>query len=135
VTTEADLSHHPKVLTEAEIDAMLHGDRRGIDKMLLTQINGLSAAFIGFRYRDFPAHAEHEEKLHRSMAEVLAELGTKEEVRARIAFIDAAAKAANDRAKLYNDLRSDLAKHTLKGLLIVLAGLIAYWWHGQVGPK
>jgi hypothetical protein len=134
VTTEAELSHHPKVLTEAEIEAMLHGDRRGIDKMLLTQINGLSAAFIGFRYKDFPDHAAHEEKLHRSMAEIIDELGTKEEIRARVAFIDAAAAAATDRSKLYNDLRSDLAKHTLKGLLIVLVGLVAYWWHGHV-PK
>jgi hypothetical protein len=136
MNAEAELSHQPKVLTESEIEAMLHGDRRGIDKMLLTQINGLSAAFIGFRYRDFPEHAEHEEKLHRSMSEILSELGTKEEVRARIAFIDAAAKAANERSKLFSDLRSDLAKHTMKGLIGVLLFLIGYWWatsHG--GPK
>lgn len=132
MSAEVDLSNHPKVLTEAEIDAMLHGDRRGIDKMLLTQINGLSAAFIGFRYKDFPLHAEHEEKLHRSLAEIIEELGTKEEVRARIAYIDAAAQAATDRAKMFAELRTDLAKKSVWGLFLVLIGLITYWWHGNV---
>lgn len=130
-----DFAHTPKVLTSDEIDAMLAGDRRSIDKLMLTQINGLSGAFLGFRYVDFPAHAQKEEELNRELAGVVGELGNKEEIRARIAYIDTAIAESKARTQMYDKLRTDLASHSLKGFLIVLVALAAYWWNGHIVVK
>lgn len=41
-------------------------------------------------------------------------------------------EAAKDRAVLFRELRNDLVKKSLWGLLMVLAALIAYWWKHEV---
>lgn len=72
----------PRILTDEEIDAMLDGDRRKVDRVQLTLVNDLAKAFVEFRYEDFPMHAREEEK-------VLEALGKDpEKIRERREFVE-----------------------------------------------
>ena len=51
----------PRILTDEEIDTMLDGDRRKVDRVQLTLTNDLAKAFVEFRYEDFPQHAKDED--------------------------------------------------------------------------
>ena len=130
-----DFATHPKVLSEHEIEAMLAGDRRNIDKLMMTQINGLSHSLLHFTQDVFPKHSKNEEDLNRELTNIVKELGDKEELRVRIAYIDAAIAESKARTVMYDKLRNDLASHSLKGLLIVLTALVIYWWNGHAPGK
>lgn len=51
----------PRIYTEEEIELFLHGDRREIDRLLLTSTNAVAAALISFRDEEFRPHAEVEQ--------------------------------------------------------------------------
>lgn len=72
----------PRILTDEEIDTMLDGDRRKVDRVQLTLTNDLAKAFVEFRYQDFPNHAAAEDK-------ILDAIGRDpEKVRARREFVE-----------------------------------------------
>lgn len=83
----------PHIYTEEEIDLFLKGDRRAIDKLILTSLNALSSTFVAYRDNEFRPHIREEQ----SMKEAL---GDPKEVTQRRMWLDLQIKKEMDRAKL-----------------------------------
>ena len=85
----------PRIYTEEEIELFLHGDRREIDRLLLTSVNSVAAALISSRDSEFRPHAETEEIMMNA-------LGAPEDVLLRRNWLDLQIKKEMGRAKLRN---------------------------------
>lgn len=83
----------PRIYTEEEIELFLHGDRREIDKLLLTSTNAVAAAFIAFRDEEFRPHAVEEQVM-------MDALGVAKDVLARRVWLDQQITKEVERAKL-----------------------------------
>lgn len=81
----------PRIYTEEEIELFLHGDRREIDRLLLTSTNAVAAALISFRDQEFRPHAEVEQ-------EMMDALGAPADVLLRRNWLDLQIKREMDRA-------------------------------------
>lgn len=104
----------PRVLSDDEIDALLDGDRRKIDRVLMTLMNDTAVALMEFRYQDFPMHAEDEKKLIEAVKDRAEEfhraLGEPKSVSKRAEFIDTLIEEKK--------ARRDMMRHVAKGLAL-----------------
>jgi len=83
----------PHIYTEEEIDIFLKGDRRAIDKLILTSINALAHTFLSYRDEEFRPHIREEQEMKDA-------LGEPKEVAQRRMWLDLQIKKEMDRAKL-----------------------------------
>ena len=109
-----------KIYTEAEIELLLNGDRKEVDRLLILGINNIAGVLI--------PHTAKEEK-------VMEVLGSPETIRIRSEWIDAQVAVMKTRTEFWNDMRTELGKHTLRGLLIVTGAVFLYYWTGHVVMK
>ena len=110
----------PKILTAEEIAALIGQDARQTDKIILTAVNDLSAAFLDFRYKDFPDHALAEEALNKKIMGVLEEVGDKELARKRMEYIDTLIARNKDRSEMYRHVSRAGAWFVLAAFLVFL---------------
>lgn len=103
MTRRGDKSDAPRILTQQEIDLMLDGDRRQVDRVMLTQINDLARAFITFKYDEFPEHAEKED-------EILDAIGRDpQKIRARGEFVDTLIERQRNRNRMMQKVSEGFA--------------------------
>lgn len=95
---QSQIVQTPRIYTEEEIEFFLSGDRKAIDKLLLTSLNSIAAAFIEFRDSEFRPHVEEEKILQKA-------IGSPEDVKRRRIWldlqIDKAQTCARVRAKIW----------------------------------
>lgn len=97
-----------KTFTEGEIDMLLSGDRREVDKLLLHSINTLSAALI-------PSLG------------VISELGDPKGIRARISWIDSEIDRQHERTRMMHKVTESLVIWTAIAFLGFIA--VSGWHH------
>lgn len=96
-----------KVYSPEEVDMLVHGEARDIDRILLHGVNNIAAVLI--------AHADHEEK-------ILEVLGPVVEIKARVAWVDAQVRRQERR----NAMMQKVAESSLAYALIAFLGFLAY---------
>ncbi|TXH41846.1 MAG: hypothetical protein E6Q97_36785 [Desulfurellales bacterium] len=105
----------PHIYTEAEIDLFLKGDRRDVDKLVLTSINAIAHAFITFRDLEFRPHVIEENQMKDA-------LGDPADVERRRVWLDLQIKKEMDRAALRQKiLEASLLRVIPIALLAVMA--------------
>lgn len=112
----------PRIYTEEEIDLFLHGDRREIDRLLLSSTNAVTAAFIAFRDEEFRPHAEAEMEMAKA-------LGQPADVLRRRLWLDQQIDKDRDRAAL----RKKILDASLFWVLPIL--LMAFFTTVETGIK
>lgn len=83
----------PNIYTDEQIELMLAGDRRDVDRLLIKGLNTLAAAFLTFRDSEFRPHIEEEQLM-------IEALGTPDEVKRRRIWLDLQIKREQVRHKL-----------------------------------
>lgn len=91
------------VYSPEEIELFLSGDRREVDRLLITALNNIAGVLI--------PHAEREEKIFNAM-------GDPETIKSRAAWID----AQIDKQRLKNDMMRKVATSTLSWAAIIFIG-------------
>jgi hypothetical protein len=100
------------VYTPEEIELLLSGDRRSIDRLLMQGINTIALVMV--------PHMRWEEK-------VLASLGSPEEIAARVAWI----KTQITRQQVHNDMMRKVTESVAVWAFIAFIGFVFYsiWEH------
>lgn len=99
------------IYSDEEIDLLLDGNQRAVDRLLLVSINSIAAAFVDFRDNEFKAHIREE-------IQMVTSLGDAKEVLARRIWIDAQIKKEMEMAAL----RKKLLEASLLWVLPILIG-------------
>lgn len=102
-----DMESWPKAYSTDEIEAILSGDRRNIDRILLYALNNITTSFI--------PHLERE-------TEYFSTLGSAEDIKIRVAWVDAQITKQNVRSKMM----LKVAESTTTWALIAFLGFIMY---------
>ena len=105
------------LLTEDEIEFYLKGDRRDIDKLLLTSNNRLTALIV--------PHALKEDKRDEAWTKSIERLGGIEKIEERAAYVDALLDKSRARAAAWRKI----AESTAFWALVIVVGFIcrAVW--------
>jgi hypothetical protein len=101
------------VLSEEEIDAMLQGDRRNIDKLLLTNSNRLTSLVL--------AHMRKEDERNAKEDATWKAIGGEEAIKLRADYVDSLIK----RQGIRNAMMEKVSQSTLTWALIAFLGFLA----------
>lgn len=96
-----------KVYSPEEIEMIVSGDGRGVDRILLHSVNNLAAVLI--------SHSAHNEK-------TIEALGTQAEIKVRVAWVNAQVKRQEKR----NEMMAKVADSSLAYAVVAFLGFIAY---------
>lgn len=104
----------PPVYTDEQIEAILAGDNRDIDRIMMRMVNSLTISFITFRDDEFRTHVKQE-------TEVFAALGTADEIAQRRVWLDLQITKEQKRAKMRDKI---ISSSTLWALPLVLLFIV-----------
>lgn len=110
-----DDNEKPKVLSHAEIELYLNGDRRQVDRLILTSLNRISSTLIDHTHRDD------------GIWDALEEIGGLDSIKTRADFIDSLIDRNNKRAAACGKIAQSSAVWALLAVLGFLAQ--AVWQH------
>lgn len=83
----------PNIYTDEQMELMLAGDRRDIDRLIIRGLNTLTAVFLTFRDTEFRPHLMAESSMVKA-------LGTPAEVESRRIWLDLQIKREQQRQRL-----------------------------------
>lgn len=99
----------PKVLSSYEIDLYLSGDRRQVDRLILTSLNRISTTLIDHTKRDD------------GLWDAIDEIGGLEGVKTKSDFVDSLIERNKSRAAAWSKIAQSSATWALLALLMFLA--------------
>ena len=105
----------PKVLSSDEIELYLSGDRRQVDRLILTSLNRISTTLID--------HTTREDGIWNAIDEIGGLVG----VRTRAEFIDSLIERNKSRAAAWSKIAQSSSTWALVAVLVFLAQ--AVWSH------
>lgn len=106
MTKDDDL---PKVLSSDEIELYLSGDRRQVDRLILTSLNRISTTLIDHTKRDD------------GLWDAIDEIGGLEGVKTKSDFVDSLIERNKSRAAAWSKIAQSSATWALLALLVFLA--------------
>ena len=112
MTSEPD---YPKVLSTDEMDLYISGDRRQVDRLILTSLNRISSALI--------EHIKREDGVWNSIDDI----GGLGGVKVRADFVDSLIRRNNRRAAAWDKIAQSSAVWALMAVLGFVA--LAVWQH------
>lgn len=112
------MNQEPRIYGPEEIDILLNGDRREIDRLLLTSLNALAFAFLRFRDSEFRPHIIQE----LAMTEAL---GEPKDVERRRKWLDAQIARESDLAILRKKVITSTAIWAVPLIIVFTVGLLA----------
>lgn len=115
-----DHKDNPKVYNEEEIELLVSGESRKVDRHTFVMVNNLTAAFLNFQNKVFPEHAKTEEELHRTSSRILSELGNPELLKKRMQYLD----KLIERQEVRNRMMISVATSGLAWALILFLGFL-----------
>ena len=104
----------PPVYTDEQIEAILAGDNRDIDRIMMRMVNALTVSFITFRDSEFRTHVREE-------TAIFDALGTADEIEQRRIWLDLQIKREQTRAKFREKI---IISSALWALPFILAFLV-----------
>lgn len=105
----------PKILSHDEIELYLCGDRRQVDRLILTSLNRISSTLIDHTHRED------------GIWDALEEIGGLESIKTRADFIDSLIKKNQKRAEAWGKIAQSSTAWALIAVLGFLAS--AVWQH------
>ena len=105
----------PKVLSDDEIELYLSGDRRQVDRLILTSLNRISTTLL--------EHTKREDGVWNSIDDI----GGLEGVKVRADFVDSLIRRNNRRAAAWDKIAQSSAVWALMAVLGFVA--LAVWQH------
>lgn len=108
-------SSHPKVFSDDEIEMFLSGDRRQVDRLILTSLNHISSTLLD--------HTKREDSIWDS----LEEIGGLEGVKTRADYIDSLIKKNTNRAAAFGKIAQSTAVWAVIVVIVFVAN--ALWQH------
>lgn len=115
----------PHIYTEEEIDLFLKGDRRAIDKLILTTLNSLSNTFMDYRDHEFRPHVLEEQAMKDA-------LGDPEEVARRRVWLDLQINKEIERAALRRKILEASLLRVIPIALLVMIGIFITGLHEDI---
>lgn len=113
-------AHKLKTYSAEEIDLLLRGDRREIDKLILLALNGIAEVVI--------PHAEREEEIINR----IEQLGGLDAISKRSLWIEEQIAKAKMQNAFWAKMRDKAGELTVAAFLACLFAVLVYYWNGHM---
>lgn len=113
-------SHKLKTYSAEEIDLLLKGDRREIDKLILLALNGIAEVVIPYAERE-------EEIINR-----IEQLGGLDAISRRLMWIEEQIERAKMQNAFWSKMRDKAGELTVAAFFACLVAVAVYYWNGHM---